>query len=93
MWAVSVAIDDAPRSEIDTFGLLERDRVVDAVADEADLAPFRLELRDVIGLVGGQDLGEVAVHAQRFGELPGRGLVVARDDRDVLDPALAQALR
>ena len=29
---------------------------------------------------------------ERFGELPGRGLVVARDDRDVLDPALAEPL-
>ena len=68
-------------------GLLERDRVVDPVADEADLAPFRLELRHVIGLVGGEDLGEVAVHPQRLGELARRGLVVARDDRDVPDPA------
>ena len=47
---------------------------------------------DVIGLVGGQHLGEVAVHPELLGELAGRRLVVARDDRDVLDAALAQAL-
>ena len=44
--------------------LLERDRIVDAVADEADLAAFLLKRDHMVGLVGGQDLGEVAVHSQ-----------------------------
>ena len=73
-------------------GLLEGDRVVDAVAHEADLPAFLLELLDVVGLVGGENLGEVAVHPQRLGQLAGRRLVVARDDRDVLDAPLAQPL-
>ena len=91
MWAVSVAIDEAPRSEIDTLAFFSAIESLMPSPDEADLAALVLELRDVVGLVGGQHLGEVAVHAQRLGELSGRGLVVARDDRDVLDPALAQA--
>ena len=73
-------------------GLLHRDRVVDAVADEADLPPFRPEPLDVIGLVGGQDPGERSVHAQGFGERPRRRLMVPGEDRDVRDPATAEAL-
>src|SRR5262249_7085615 len=74
------------------IGLLQGDRIIDAVADKADLAAFPLQFLDVVGLVGGQHLGKVAVHAKLLSEPAGRSLVVARDDCDVLDAALAQAL-
>ena len=90
--AVSVAIEVAPRSEIETLAFFKCDRIIDAVADKADLAAFPLQFLDVVGLVGGQYLGEIAVHPELLGEPAGRRLVVARDDRDVLDAALAQAL-
>ena len=35
------------------IGLLQRDCVVDAVADKTDLAAFTLQFLDVVGLVGG----------------------------------------
>ena len=92
MWAVSVAIDDAPRSEIDTLAFLSAIESLIPSPTKQTLRPSFWSFVDVVGLVGGQDLGEVAVHPQRFGQLPRRGLMVARDDRDVLDPALAQPL-
>ena len=72
--------------------LLESDRVVDSIAHEADFPAFLLQLLHIIGLVGRQDLGEVAIHSQRLGQFAGGGLVVARDDGEVLDSALSEAL-
>ena len=72
------------------LGLLERDRVVDAVPDEADRAPLLLEQLDVVGLVRGQHLGEVSVHPEQLRQLAGRLLVVTRDDRQVVDSALPE---
>src|SRR6202035_1937251 len=72
------------------IGLLQRDRIVYAVADKADLAAFPLQLLDVIRLVGGQHLGEVAIHPELLGKLAVRGLVVSRYDRNVLDAAFPQ---
>src|SRR5215472_6882489 len=59
------------------IGLLQRDRVIDAVADKTDLATFPLQLLDVVRLVGGQHLGEIAVHPELLGEPPGRRLMIA----------------
>src|SRR4029077_11526938 len=67
------------------------DRIIDAVADEADLAALLLQFLDVIGLVRRQYLGEVAIHPELLGEPAGRRLMVAGDDRDVLDAAITQA--
>ena len=90
--AVSVAIDEAPRSEIDTLAFFSAiESLIPSPTKQTFLA-FLLQPLHVIGLVGGQDLGEVAVHPQRFGQLAGRGLVVAGDDREVLDPTLPQPL-
>src|SRR5262249_16791631 len=44
--------------------LPEGDRGADPVADEADLAAYFLEFLDVIGLVRGEDLSEVAVQTE-----------------------------
>ena len=65
MCAVSVAIDEAPRSEIDTLAFFRAIESLIPSPTKQTLQPFLLELLDVVGLVGGQDLGEVAVHAQR----------------------------
>ena len=73
-------------------GLLQCDRVVETVADKADFATFFLQLFDVIGLIGGQHLGEVAVHPELLGELAGRGLVIARDDRYLPDAARSKTM-
>ena len=73
------------------IGLLQGDRIVDAVADEANLAAFLLQLLDIIGLLGRQHLGEVAVDAEFGGEFSRRRFVVAGDDRDVLNAPGAQA--
>src|ERR1700730_6688472 len=73
------------------IGLLQCDRIIDAVAAEAALAAFLLQFLDVISLVRRQYLGEVAIHPELLGELSGRRLVVAGDDRDVLDAALPHA--
>ena len=92
MWAVSVAIDDAPRSEIDTLAFLSAIESLIPSPTKQTLRPSFWSCDHVVGLVGGQDLGEVAVHSQRLGQLARGGLVVARDDGDVLDAALAQPL-
>ena len=73
------------------IGLFQCDRIIDAIADKADLAAFPLQFLDVIGLVCRQYLGKVAIHPELLGELAGRRLMVAGDDRDVLDAALTQA--
>src|SRR5215472_14911242 len=73
-------------------GFLQCDRVVNAIADKADLATFSLQLFNVIGLVGGQHLSKVAVHPELIGEPAGWRLVVARDDRNMSDVAVPQAL-
>src|SRR5208337_4054863 len=70
--------------------LLEGDRVIDPIADEADLAAFLLETFDDFSLVGGQDLGKVTVHFQPLSQLARWRVVVAGDDRDVLDSPAAQ---
>ena len=93
MWAVSVAIEEAPRSEIETLAFFRAIESLIPSPTKQTLRPSFWSLLDVVGLVGRQDLGEVAVHAQLLGQLPGRRLVVARDDRDVLDPPLAAAPR
>src|SRR5207302_10982682 len=64
----------------------------ETVADKADFATFFLQLFDVIGLIGGQHLGEVAVHPELLGELAGRGLVIARDDRYLPDAARSKTM-
>ena len=71
-------------------GLLQGDRVVDPVADEADLPPFLLQQFDVFGLVRREHVREVAVHPELLGQLARRAFVIARDDGEVLDAALAQ---
>ena len=76
----------APQRDRDV-GPLEGDRIVDAVADEADLAALGLEFADVVRLVGGQDLGEVPVHPEMLGQSPRGCVMVSGDDRDVLDAA------
>ena len=67
--AVSVAIDDSTPQGNRYVGLLECDRIVDAVADEAHLAPFFLQLLDILGLVCGQHLSKVVVHSQASASL------------------------
>src|SRR5208283_2091975 len=73
-------------------GLLQRDRVVDTVADEADFAALLLKFFDIVGLVGRQNLGEKTVHAELLGKSTGWRFLVAGNDRDVLDAPRAKSL-
>ena len=73
-------------------GFLEGNGIVDAVADEADLAALGLQFLHIVGLVGRQHLGEVPVHAEFLGQLFRRRLMIAGNDGQMLDAPLPKAL-
>ncbi len=64
MCAVSVAIDEAPRSEIDTFAFLRAIESLMPSPTKQTLQPSFCSFCNVVRLVGRQHLGEVAVHSQ-----------------------------
>src|SRR5665647_2874248 len=63
--------------------------VVDSVADHGHPLTGPLELRDLVGLVPGQDFGDNGVDAELVGDPGGGGLVVS-GEHDHLDPRLVQ---
>ena len=71
------------------IGFFEGDRVVDPVPHKAHFLPLGLQFCNIVGLFGGQHLGKVAIHTKFLGQSLGWRLVIARDNRQMLDPSLA----
>ena len=74
------------------MGLVEREGIVDAVADHRHDPSLRLQLADQPRLVLGQEVGVVVAEPQRLGDDPARLGVVARQQDHVSHPTSPQRL-